>query len=464
MLVKIVKRTFSGAEYCPEQKVLKLGGEGSTGVETLEFELPEEWAGMAVTVHVQQLDGTLPQPVLLGEDRCLEVDRMFTSSEKGLWMLRAMDGNGCCAMTRPARYECYETLATDGDTEITPSQYEAFVAQVLGAANTASQKAKDAQSAADRAEGAAGEAQDAQAAAADSAQLAKRAAGNAQTAAQQAGEAAARAEGYAPKDGTVLSVNGKGGAVSLNAADVGAMDADRGDLVQQVVLEGRTLTVVFTDGTQQAYTTQDTTELTAMTGVLSTENGGTGLDRALTAADVGAVEKGSGDYLKGNRGNYRLRIEQRGEWKGLTVCAHWHTSGASAATLVENGVLTVPAAVTAVPGVGCITFEGTDGSCTVTSADVRCKVCANSGTAEGAMPAPATPAWEALVGMLGTGGITTAEKRAVLTVLRTLAAGNDAAAAACDRLEALWGADDLDDRNTARLSLAVLGRMILGRS
>ena len=381
MLVRIVKRTFSGAEYCPEQKVLKLGGEGSTGVETLEFELPEEWAGMAVTVHVQQLDGTLPQPVLLGEDRCLEVDRMFTASEKGLWMLRAMDGNGYCAMTRPARYECYETFATDGDTEITPSQYEAFVAQMLGAANTASQKAKDAQSAADRAEGAAGEAQKAKAAAADSVQQAKGEAESAQTAAQQADKAAARAEGYAPKDGTVLSVNGKGGVVSLNAADVGAMAADRGDLVQQVVLEGRTLTVVFTDGTQQAYTTQDTTELTAMTGVPSTENGGTGLDRALTAADVGAVEKGSGDYLKGNRGNYRLRIEQRGEWKGLTVCAHWHTSGASAATLVENGVLTVPAAVTAVPGVGCITFEGTDGSCTVTSADVRCKVCANSGTA-----------------------------------------------------------------------------------
>lgn len=46
----------------------------------------------------------------------------------------------------------------------------------------------------------------------------------------------------------------------------------------------------------------------------------------------------------GNRGNYRLRIEQRGEWKGLTVCAHWHTPGASAAQLVENGVLEVPAA------------------------------------------------------------------------------------------------------------------------
>lgn len=252
MLVRIVKRTFSGAEYCPEQKVLKLGGEGSTGVETLEFELPEEWAGMAVTVHVQQLDGTLPQPVLLGEDRCLEVDRMFTASEKGLWMLRAMDGNGYCAMTRPARYECYETFAADGDTEITPSQYEAFVAQVLGAANTASQKAKDAQSAADRAEGAAGEAQKAKAAAADSVQQAKGEAESAQTAAQQADKAAARAEGYAPKDGTVLSVNSKGGAVHLDAQDVAAVPLPVQPLPGEVV---RILSVDTATGAVQTDTT-----------------------------------------------------------------------------------------------------------------------------------------------------------------------------------------------------------------
>ena len=77
---------------------------------------------------------------------------------------------------------------------------------------------------------------------------------------------------------------------------------------------------------------------------------------------AGQKRRGSGAQLllgyAGNRGNYRLRIEQRGEWKGLTVCAHWHTPGASAATLVENGILTVPAAVTAVPGAGCLTFEG----------------------------------------------------------------------------------------------------------
>ena len=172
----------------------------------------------------------------------------------------------------------------------------------------------------------------------------------------------------------------------------------------------------------------------------------------------------------GNRGNYRLRIEQGGEWKGLTVCAHWHTPGASAATLVKNGFLTVPAAVTAVPGAGCITFEGTDGSRTVTSADVRCRVCANSGTAEGAMPAPATPAWEALVGLLGTGGITAAEKQALLEVLRTLAAGNDTAMNAYDHLAALWGItqpekpDQPTDAASAVLGQAVLGKMILGRN
>ena len=167
----------------------------------------------------------------------------------------------------------------------------------------------------------------------------------------------------------------------------------------------------------------------------------------------------------GNRGNYRLRIEQRGEWKGLTVCAHWHTPGASAATLVENGRLTVPAAVTAVPGAGCITFEGTDGSRTVTSADVRCRVCANSGTAEGALPAADTPAWEALVKRLGAGGISAAGKQALLTVLRTLAAGNDAAMAGCDRLEALWSdPQPPTEKVFAVLGQAILGKMILGRN
>ena len=154
MLVRILKRTFSGVEYGPEQRVLKLGGENSAGVERLEFELPEEWEGLAVTVHVQQMDGTLPEPALLGEDRCLTVDRMFTACEKGLWMLKAVGEDGYCALTKPARYECYETFSTDGAEEISPSKYESFVAQVLGAANDASQQAKSAKASAEKAQSA----------------------------------------------------------------------------------------------------------------------------------------------------------------------------------------------------------------------------------------------------------------------------------------------------------------------
>ena len=64
---------------------------------------------------------------------------------------------------------------------------------------------------------------------------------------------------------------------------------------------------------------------------------------------------------------------------------------------------------------------------------------------------------------------TRAEKaeRELLAILRLLAAGNDAAMAACDRLEVLWGItqpEKPENKTTARLSLAVLGRMILGRS
>ena len=43
MRVKILKRSFAGAEFAPDVRVLKVGGQSSAGVEKLEFELPAEW-------------------------------------------------------------------------------------------------------------------------------------------------------------------------------------------------------------------------------------------------------------------------------------------------------------------------------------------------------------------------------------------------------------------------------------
>lgn len=94
-------------------------------------------------------------------------------------------------------------------------------------------------------------------------------------------------------------------------------------------------------------------------------------------------------YTK-NRGVYRLHIDATGEWEGLTIRAFWHVPDGKdpVSSLVADGYVAVPASVTAQPGNGCITFEGSDGTRTVTSADLRYRVAANSGTEDGTTPEP----------------------------------------------------------------------------
>lgn len=106
-------------------------------------------------------------------------------------------------------------------------------------------------------------------------------------------------------------------------------------------------------------------------------------------------------YTK-NRGIYALRVEADGEWQGMTLRAFWHLPDGNAApsTLVADGLVEVPALITAVPGEGRITFEGTDGTRTLTSADVCYCVAENSGTEDSTLPQPGTPAWQALLDRL----------------------------------------------------------------
>jgi hypothetical protein len=108
-------------------------------------------------------------------------------------------------------------------------------------------------------------------------------------------------------------------------------------------------------------------------------------------------------YTK-NRGVYRLHVDATGEWDGLTIRVFWHVPDCKdpASSLVVDGYVAVPASVTAQPGNGCITFEGSDGTRTVTSADLRYRVSANSGTEDGTEPEPGTPAWQQLVDAVHT--------------------------------------------------------------
>ena len=236
--------------------------------------------------------------MLLDDEDSVAVDKTLTASPGGQWMLLALGADGYRALTKPTKYECYSTLNTDGDVEISPTQYETFVARVLEYSNTAQQAAASAKTNAETAATAATRAVNAKGQAETAARTATAGAENSENSAARAEAAAHRAELAAPETGKVVSVNGKGGVVILTAQDLGAVPQDSDQVVKSLTLAGKTLTVELGDGSKRTFTTQDTTSLTAMTGVLRPEHGGTGKETPLTAEDVGAVEAGSGVYLK----------------------------------------------------------------------------------------------------------------------------------------------------------------------
>ena len=148
-------------------------------------------------------------------------------------------------------------------------------------------------------------------------------------------------------------------------------------------------------------------------------------------------------YAK-NRGVYRLAVTASGEWEGLTIRAFWHVPDGKdpASSLVVDGYVDVPAGVTAQSGNGCITFEGSDGTKTVTSADLRYRVSANSGTENGTESEPGTPAWQQLVDAVHTVAITaeqaktdaqTAAQQAGQALSDTITAKEDALKAIGDK-------------------------------
>lgn len=129
--IKIRKLQDNGSTFRANIETLYLGGVRSAKVDELRFELPEEWKNCTVTLHVQRLSGTKPDPQILDENNSALVDRRWTLEREGTWMLLAINASGYIAMTKPGKYTCYDTIDTDTTTEnITPSIYEQFVAEV----------------------------------------------------------------------------------------------------------------------------------------------------------------------------------------------------------------------------------------------------------------------------------------------------------------------------------------------
>ena len=152
--------------------------------------------------------------------------------------------------------------------------YEQFVARVLESAHAAAESARRAENgAADTAMQAALAQKTADKILADRT--------DAEASAKRAEAAALRAESYAPTGGQVLSVNSKGGAVQLNAQDVGAVPSPAQPLPGEVV---RILSVDAATGAVQT----DTTPLPDLRPYVRSET-------VPTAATPGAV-RADGQY------------------------------------------------------------------------------------------------------------------------------------------------------------------------
>lgn len=229
--IKVRKSQDNGSTFRATPDTLYMGGVGSAKVDTLHFEVPEEWASCAITLHVQRLSGALPDPQMLDENNCIVVDRRWTQEKQGSWMLLAVNEDGYIAMTKPGQYTCYETIDTNSTTEtITPSVYEQFVALVKKWGQTAVDAAAKAKSSEENAAGSAAASAGSAAAAARSKSAA---AGSATAAAGSASEAAGSA-GSAKQDAdrAAEAANNAANAATdalKKAKDAGDFKGDKGD-------------------------------------------------------------------------------------------------------------------------------------------------------------------------------------------------------------------------------------------
>ena len=234
MEIEILEQQCGGTEFVPRPHRLHLGAQNAEGVDRLQFILPAAWAGCTLALYLRRSDGVQLAAIPLDADDSVTVDRRLTGSVRGQWMLAA------------GSYDAYATLPTDGGSEeLPPSVYEQFVARVLESAHAAAESARRAENgAADTAMQAALAQKTADKILADRT--------DAEASAKRAEAAALRAESYAPTGGQVLSVNSKGGAVQLNAQDVGAVPSPAQPLPGEVV---RILSVDAATGAVQTDTT-----------------------------------------------------------------------------------------------------------------------------------------------------------------------------------------------------------------
>ena len=117
----------------------------------------------------------------------------------------------------------------------------------------------------------------------------------------------------------------------------------------------------------------------------------------------------------------------------------------------DDGSVEVPALVTAQGGSGTVTFEGSDGTRTVTSASVPYRVLSNSGTTDPTLPEPGTPAWQQFLQQVkrelrnAASGLSDEERGLILALFRHAVYDNGEMLPHYNALAALWSGSSLPD-------------------
>ena len=118
---------------------------------------------------------------------------------------------------------------------------------------------------------------------------------------------------------------------------------------------------------------------------------------------------------------------------------------------MADGTVEVPALVTAQGGSGTVTFEGSDGTRTVTSASVPYRVLTNSGTTDPTLPEPGTPAWQQFLQQVkrelrnAASGLSDEERGLILALFRHAVYDNGEMLPHYNALAALWSGSSLPD-------------------
>ena len=118
---------------------------------------------------------------------------------------------------------------------------------------------------------------------------------------------------------------------------------------------------------------------------------------------------------------------------------------------MADGAVEVPARVTAQGGSGTVTFEGSDGTRTVTSASVPYRVLSNSGTTDPTLPEPGTPAWQQFLQQVkrelrnAASGLSDEERGLILALFRHAVYDNGEMLPHYNALATLWSGSSLPD-------------------